>query len=182
MCAICPRYRRTEQEWLEPLTIRARRKSLHPDSRIESATYARNFKRDEEARLREDVAQAKDEKRAIANAVRFGRICDGYRAHLKQAGKRHDRAESLIANIEAFYGRERDAAAIGWDESGASHLAEKTKNPILIAKMMGDTNVQTVMRHYFNLDLEFMAEMVTGWSVPAIAPDINGTDEHGWTN
>jgi hypothetical protein len=34
--------------------------------------------------------------------------------------------------------------------------------------MMGDTNVETVMRHYFNLDVESMAEMVTGWSVPQV--------------
>lgn len=32
--------------------------------------------------------------------------------------------------------------------------------------MMGDTNVETVMRHYFNLDVEFMTEMVSGWVVP----------------
>jgi integrase len=332
------------------------------------------------------VEQAAMTKQAVANAIPFGRVCDSYRDHLKQAGKQYDRAESLIANIEAFFGRHRDAATIGWDEyqqllaevrelapqtqrhyastliamlnfavahrvlpaqhalgkvprpvvvksdapvtwtkkelavilgpamdeyereqarwnarveadksarglrspsvvplrgfcyvayftlmrpknnfaltwqellfdcdhatfrldvhknvnkgiraegpiaeqllrylrsihpgnasgpvhvnpatgaqyvdvrkqwnrliviasrmigyalegrkadfftfrhTGASHLAEKTKNPILIVKMMGDTNVQTVMQHYFNLDLEFMAEMVSGWVVPA---------------
>jgi hypothetical protein len=31
--------------------------------------------------------------------------------------------------------------------------------------MMGDTNVETVMRHYFNLDIEFMTEMVSCWLV-----------------
>ena len=54
--------------------------------------------------------------------------------------------------------------------TGESHLAEKTKNPILIVKMMGDTNVQTLMRHYFNLDLEFMAEMISDWTIPSLKP------------
>ena len=62
----------------------------------------------------------------------------------------------------------RKADFFTFRHTGASHLAEKTKNPILIVKMTGDTNVETVMRHYFNLDVEFMAEMVSGWSVPEI--------------
>lgn len=37
----------------------------------------------------------------------------------------------------------RKADFFTFRHTGASHLAEKTKNPILIVKMMGDTNVQT---------------------------------------
>jgi integrase len=387
VCAICSRHRKTPEEWATPFVIRARRKSSFPNSRPDSAAFARNFKRDEEARLRAAVAAAERAQKARANAVRFGTVCDAYRQHMRQAGKRYDRAASRIDSVEAFFGRERDAATIGWDEyqellaevsklspqtqrhyastliamlnfgvthrilpgphalgkvprpvvvksdspvtwtkrelavilgpaldefereqvrwnarvaadksarglrspstvplrgfcyvayftlmrpknnlaltwpeisidddgvrgtfrldqhknvnkgigaegplaeqllrylrsirpanpagpvhtnastgveyvdirkqwnrliaiasrmlgyelqgrkadfftfrhTGASHLAEKTKNPILIAKMMGDTNGQTVMRHYFNLDLEFMAEMIAGWEVP----------------
>lgn len=396
-CKLCPRYRHAAVEWERPLTIRARRRSPFPDSRIESATYARNFKRDEEARLVAAVAAAEASKKARANAVPFGAVCDGYRLHL-QAGKRYDKAASRIDNIEAFFGRDRDAASIGWEEyqellrevaafapqtrrhyasaliamlnhavshrimagphslgkvprptvgktdmpvtwtkrelavilgpamdayereqgewaahvareksararrspsvvplrglcyiayftlmrpknnlaltwpelsfdgeratfrldqhknvnrgiraegplaeqllrylesirpgsaagavhanpatgapyvdirkqwnrlitiasgmlgyeltgrkadfftfrhTGASHLAEKTKNPILIVKMMGDTNVETVMRHYFNLDIEFMVEMVVGWSIPS--SDVHDSEPR-WTH
>lgn len=52
--------------------------------------------------------------------------------------------------------------------TGASHLAERTKNPVLIAQMMGDTSVATVMKHYCDLDFEFMTEMVQGWEVPQV--------------
>jgi hypothetical protein len=43
----------------------------------------------------------------------------------------------------------------------------------------GRQNVETVMRHYFNLDMEFMAEMVNGWTVPQA--DIHDeAREHEW--
>lgn len=77
----------------------------------------------------------------------------------------------------ALDGRKADFFTFG--HTGASHLAEKTKNPILIAKMMGDMNVETVMRHYFNLDIEFMAEMIAGRSVPTIHEQSRDGD---WTN
>src|SRR5262249_1666949 len=58
------------------------------------------------------------EQRRVAqgNAVPFGRVCDSYRLHLKEHAGRLDKAESRILNLEAFFGRERDSAAIGWDE------------------------------------------------------------------
>jgi hypothetical protein len=34
--------------------------------------------------------------------------------------------------------------------------------------MMGDTSVETVNRHYFNLEDEVMQELVTGWELPDI--------------
>jgi integrase len=397
VCDVCPRHRSTSEEWDHDFVIRARRKSPEPKDRMASAVAARNLKRDEEARLLAGVEAALRTKRARANAVPFGRVCDAYRDHLQQAGKRYDRAASRINNVEAFFGRGRDAALIGWDEyqellaevrqmaaqtrrhyastliamlnhavshrilpahglgkvprpvvvkndapvtwtkkelavilgpamneyekeqaswnakvaveksnrglrspslvplrgfcyvayftlmrpknnlalswqelsidedrgtfrldqhknvnkgvkaegplaeqlfrylqsiqagalitgpvhanpatgepyvdirkqwnrlmaiasrhlgyplegrkadfftfrhTGASHLAEKTKNPILIVKMMGDTNVETVMRHYFNLDVEFMAEMVSGWTIPRATID----EMAGWAN
>jgi integrase len=383
VCAKCAKFR-TFAQWPEEVVFRVYRTSKHPPSRTKSSSYALQVKRDEEAALREAVRAAEEQRRAKAGAVTFGRVVDAYRKHLQESGKRYDRARSRIDNIEALFGRERDAAAIGWDEyqellaevaelsaqsrrhyastllamlnnavanrimkehqlgkvprpqvrkntapvtwtkrelavilgpamdqfereqaawnakvagekanrglrcpsdlplrgfcyvayftlmrpknnlaltweeidptcttfhldqhknvnrgiradgptspqlaqylrsirpagavgpvhanpatgapyvdirkqwsrlvaiasdmlgyaltarkadfftfrhTGASHLAEKTKNPILIAKMMGDTNVQTVMRHYFNLDIEFMAEMIEGWTVPTV--------------
>jgi integrase len=389
VCDVCPRHRKTSEEWEQPFVIRARRKSSAPKNRIASAVQARNFKTEEEGRLAAAVRDAEQSRRARANAISFGKVCDSYRAYMQQTGKRYDRAKSRIDIIEVFFGRQRDAAAIGWDEyqellaefaqlapqtqrhyastliamlnfavahrilpgphslgkvprpvvtksdmpvtwtkrelavilgpaldeyereqarwnaqvaseksarglrspsalplrgfcyvayftlmrpknnfaltwqelsideaseratfrldqhknvnrgikaegpiaeqllrylrsiwpanasgtvhanpatgtqyidirkqwrrliaiastmlgyelegrkadfftfrhTGASHLAEKTKNPILIVKMMGDTNVETVMRHYFNLDMEFMTEMINGWEVPHI--------------
>ncbi|HEV7763506.1 MAG TPA: hypothetical protein VGQ76_00765 [Thermoanaerobaculia bacterium] len=38
-----------------------------------------------------------------------------------------------------------------------------------IVKMMGDTNVKTVEKHYFNFDAEMMADMIEGWEAPTAA-------------
>lgn len=385
VCSTCPKRRKTLEDWERPLVIRIFRKADNPDNRFAASQQAFRVKREEEARLRLAVEEAAARKQARAGAVMFGTLCDAYRQHLRDEGKRLDRAEPRIANIEALIGRHRDATAIGWDEyqelraevsrlaaqtrrhyestlqailnfgvthriiphsslgkvplttvrtadtpvfwtkreiavilgpamdafereqgerlsrpvtqkgrrkerrndsrmplrglclvayfmlprpisnfgltwdelderctrfrlrrhknarraikaegpiaeplsrylrairpenatglihpnpdtgkpytdirkqwirlidhasaileyplkgrkadfftfrhTGASHLAERTKNPVLVVKMMGDTNIQTVMRHYFNLDLEFMAEMVEGWTVPAL--------------
>lgn len=116
VCAICPRHRKTDADWSGDFVIRARKRSPHPSSRVDSATFARTFKAREEARLREEVAKAEAAKRAKANAVTFGRVCDAYRIDMKAKGKRYDRTASRIDNIEAFFGRGRDAASIGWDE------------------------------------------------------------------
>jgi hypothetical protein len=34
--------------------------------------------------------------------------------------------------------------------------------------MMGDTSVATVNKHYFNIELDLMQEMVLGWERPAV--------------
>jgi integrase len=383
VCRRCERTRPADQ-WNIEVVSRIFRASDFRDSRVKSAEFAIRVKAEIEESLREAVREAERRRRAIADAVPFGRICDAYRDHLRDHGKRLDRASSRIINIESFFGRDRDASTVGWAEyqellaevatfaaqtrrhyastllamlnnavahriiashqlmkvprpqvlksdmpvtwtkrelavllgpamdqyereqaawnakvaaekrtrslrspslvplrgycyvayftlmrpknnfalmwqeideerntfkldqhknvnrgikaegpiaeilqrylrsirpanargavhtnpatgeayvdirkqwnrlvaiaswmlgyelegrkadfftfrhTGASHLAEKTKNPILVAKMMGDTNVQTVMRHYFNLDIEFMTEMIAGWTVPQL--------------
>ncbi|HEU4889244.1 MAG TPA: hypothetical protein VFV49_15260 [Thermoanaerobaculia bacterium] len=35
-------------------------------------------------------------------------------------------------------------------------------------KMMGDTSVETVNKHYFNIELDLMQEMVLGWERPDV--------------
>jgi integrase len=82
--------------------------------------------------------------------------------------KQWRRLVEIASDMLGYKLTDRKADFFTFRHTGASHLAEKTSNPILIVKMMGDTNVQTVMRHYFNLDLAFMAEMVSGWEVPKL--------------
>jgi integrase len=53
-----------------------------------------------------------------------------------------------------------------WRHTGASHLAASSKDPILVTRMMGDTQLQTVMRHYFDSDLEHMQAEVERWQIP----------------
>src|SRR5688572_14937075 len=105
VCAICPRHRKSAEDWLHPIELRARRQSIYPNSRQDSAAYARQFKKEEEQRLRDAVVAAVELKRARAAAVPFGTVCDAYRQHLRDEGRRLDRAEPLIANIEALFGR-----------------------------------------------------------------------------
>jgi integrase len=84
--------------------------------------------------------------------------------------KQWKRLVTIASTMLGYELEGRKADFFTFRHTGASHLAEKTKNPILIAKLMGDTNVQTVMRHYFNLDIEFMAEMIAGWTIPTLEP------------
>lgn len=115
VCDVCPRHRGAG-DWDRPITIRSRRKSPFPKSRKDSAEHAWRFKGEEEARLVDAVAEAERRRLARANAVTFGRVCDAYRRHLIDAGKRYDTARYIIDNIERFFGRGRDAARIGWAE------------------------------------------------------------------
>jgi integrase len=53
-----------------------------------------------------------------------------------------------------------------WRHTGASHLAASSKDPILVTRMMGDTQLQTVMKHYFDSDFEHMQAEVERWQIP----------------
>ena len=55
--------------------------------------------------------------------------------------------------------------------TGASHIAQRGKTPahlLAVVKMMGDTSVETVNKHYFNIELDLMQEMVLGWERPDV--------------
>ena len=121
VCPICPLHRKRaaqksgrpiEQVWAAPLDIRIRRDSPHPTNRKLSSAAAIVLKADEERRLVEAVAKADAEQRARQNAVPFGRVADAYREYLIKNNKRYDTARSLIDNIEALIGPQRDTAAV----------------------------------------------------------------------
>jgi hypothetical protein len=51
--------------------------------------------------------------------------------------------------------------------TGATHMAERNGADLMkVVNMMGDTNVETVRRHYFNFDEAAMMTMVEGWTLP----------------
>jgi hypothetical protein len=56
-------------------------------------------------------------------------------------------------------------------------MAMKGNRPrdlMTVVRMMGDTSLTTVNRHYFNIDDEMLEEVVEGWGVPelpAFAPE-----------
>lgn len=147
VCDLCPKRRAAPADWLKPITIRSRRKSPYPSSRIDSAAYARQFKREEEARLVAAVEEAERQKRARAGAVTFGRVCDAYRDHQKAEGKRFDRDQYRIAAAEEYFGRSRDAASLDREGYAAwrAHLAKNGAAASTIARHT--TTLVAMMNH-----------------------------------
>jgi hypothetical protein len=37
-----------------------------------------------------------------------------------------------------------------------------------VVRMMGDTSVATVNRHYFNFDEDTLREIIEGWAIPEV--------------
>jgi integrase len=61
-----------------------------------------------------------------------------------------------------------------WRHTGASHLAASSKDPVLVTRLMGDTQLQTVMDHYFDTDYEYMQTEIERMELPfetAVAED-----------
>lgn len=84
-----------------------------------------------------------------------------------------DIAEKLLAKKYPgfkFTAKKRDF--FNFRHTGASHIAQQGKDPqhlLAVVKMMGDTSLATVNRHYFNLDDEKLQGIVAGWKVPDVA-------------
>jgi integrase len=60
--------------------------------------------------------------------------------------------------------------------TGASHIATRSRDGahlLGVVRMMGDTSLATVNRHYFNLDDETLQVIVEGWQAPDV--DLFGT-------
>lgn len=64
------------------------------------------------------------------------------------------------------------ALLFNFRHTGASHIAERARDAshlLSVVKMMGDTSIATVNRHYFNIDDLMLEEIVDGWVVPELA-------------
>jgi len=70
-------------------------------------------------------------------------------------------ANSMLAPNEQL--TERRGHFYAWRASGASRLAAHGMDPIKIVRMMGDTSLATVTKHYFDSSLEEMAASVKTW-------------------
>jgi len=46
--------------------------------------------------------------------------------------------------------------------------ARDVKHLMGVVRMMGDTSLTTVNKHYFNIDDEILQEIIEGWSVPEV--------------
>jgi len=72
----------------------------------------------------------------------------------------------------------KKAKFLNFRHTGASHIAQRgraARHLLAVVKMMGDTSVATVNRHYFNLEDDVMQEIIDGWAVADVevfAPDL----------
>jgi integrase len=85
--------------------------------------------------------------------------------------KQWDRLIAIAARMLGYLLQGRKGDFFTFRHTGASHLAQQARDGahiIKIVKMMGDTNVKTVEKHYFNFDDEMMADMIEGWEVPTL--------------
>lgn len=91
--------------------------------------------------------------------------------------KQWNRLIKIASRILGYELTGKKADFFNFRHSGASHMAMKGNKPkdlMSVVRMMGDTSLTTVNRHYFNIDDEMLAEIVEGWSVPelpAFAPE-----------
>lgn len=60
--------------------------------------------------------------------------------------------------------------------TGASELAASGADPVSIVRMMGDTSLATVMRHYFTSELRHMQRLVRVWEAPSDASRVRVED------
>jgi integrase len=72
-----------------------------------------------------------------------------------------------------------DARFYTWRATGASELAATGADPVLVTKLMGDSSLRTVMRHYFDSSLDHMATALARWEAAgegALATSPHPTD------
>src|SRR5438093_8554571 len=57
----------------------------------------------------------------------------------------------------------RSGALLHMAYTGASELAARGADPVMIVRMMGDSSLRTVMDHYFDSSVEQMQEVLARW-------------------
>ena len=92
--------------------------------------------------------------------------------------KQWKRLLAIAADILGYELTGKKAKFLNFRHTGASHIAQRGRDPrhlLAVVKMMGDTSVATVNRHYFNLEDDLMQEIIDGWAVPDVdvfTPDL----------
>lgn len=111
VCHWCKKHRRLD-EWAQVKEQILNRVSPHPDNRAASMLAAARLKDEVEAKLRSAVDVARSSNAALPTATTVKTVCDAYRLHHEKGGKRIDRDQYRIDQIESFFGEERDAASL----------------------------------------------------------------------
>jgi integrase len=85
--------------------------------------------------------------------------------------KQWKRLLAITAEMLGYELTGKKAKFLNFRHTGASHIAQRGRDPrhlLAVVKMMGDTSVATVNRHYFNLEDDLMQEIIDGWAVPDV--------------
>lgn len=111
VCGWCLKHRKAD-EWAETKVQILNRLSATPESRHGSLLHAARVKEETERALRAAVEEANVRKLAAPGRTTVKQICDAYRSHHLEDGKRLDRDRYRIDQIERFLGEARDAASV----------------------------------------------------------------------
>ena len=87
--------------------------------------------------------------------------------------KQWDRLIEIASGILGYALVDQKADFFTFRHTGATHIAERASDKeelMRVVNMMGDTNVETVRRHYFNFQYEEDEQMIDGWELPQFDP------------
>jgi integrase len=65
-------------------------------------------------------------------------------------------ADEQLAGVRAHF--------YTWRNTGASELAARGADPVMIVRLMGDSSLRTVMDHYFDWSVEHMQHVLSSWN------------------
>ena len=83
--------------------------------------------------------------------------------------KQWKRLLEIAGEILGYKLKGKKAKFLNFRHTGASDVAQRGRDAshlLRVVRMMGDTSLATVNRHYFNLDDEAMEEIIDGWEIP----------------
>lgn len=92
--------------------------------------------------------------------------------------KQWKRLLDIAGQILGYKLKGKKAKFLNFRHTGASDVAKLGRDGhhlLRVVRMMGDTSLATVNRHYFNLDDDAMQEIIDGWQIPdadVFAPDL----------
>jgi hypothetical protein len=90
-------------------------------------------------------------------------------------------SDAYLAIAAEILGHElpgKKAKFLNFRHTGASDIAQRGREPrhlLAVVRMMGETSVAAVNRHFFDLEDEVMQEIMEGWAVPDVevfTPDL----------
>jgi len=87
--------------------------------------------------------------------------------------KQWDRLIEIASEILGYPLVDQKADFFTFRHTGATHCAERATDKeelMRVVNMMGDTNVETVRRHYFNFEYEDEEDLLDGWELPVYDP------------